>query len=387
MWHAIRRRNGSLARSASPGRHLGIEQLEDRRLLATVTSNADIVANDGVTTLREAIMDAVPGETIDFQLNLNNLTIGLELGELTIDKSLKIDASMLNSLTIDGGNTSRIFNITSNGSLPSVELVGLTLRNGDPGGNEDGGAIFSEGLLVLRESFIVNNQANAGGGVFVQVPGTGNGENLRIEDSLIEGNIATQGGGVAVRAGGFGTPTSDFITIVNSTIRDNTADVLGAVSDGGRIFAVLFGATLTIDGVTLENNQAGDSGGGAYVDLQNGATLNVVDAVFDQNDAGGGGGLFVEVRSNSSLSLMGSQLTGNVAAATGGGGAAFSLDSYTSAEVVDSYFSGNVAVGGQAIGGGLLADIDRNSTLTVRDSDVSQNTAFNGGGDGASCAV
>ena len=47
-------------RSSSYGRRLQLEPLEDRRVLAviTVTSTADTVANDGVTTLREAIIAA-----------------------------------------------------------------------------------------------------------------------------------------------------------------------------------------------------------------------------------------------------------------------------------------------------------------------------------------
>ena len=54
-------------RNRKINRRLRGEQLEDRRMLATVTTLADVVdADDSVLSLREAITEAVPNEVIDF---------------------------------------------------------------------------------------------------------------------------------------------------------------------------------------------------------------------------------------------------------------------------------------------------------------------------------
>jgi hypothetical protein len=52
--------------------------LEHRQLLATVTTLVDVVANDGFTSLREAMDNATPGETIDFAASLNGGIIELD---------------------------------------------------------------------------------------------------------------------------------------------------------------------------------------------------------------------------------------------------------------------------------------------------------------------
>ena len=167
-------------------------------MLATITVNhsGDFVdSNPLTTTLREAIAIANADDDPDdiiFSTNpadgLNGGTITLAQVELAISESVTIDASMLSSITIDaGGNgpdeeyTSRIFNISdpSNGSSPPlVTLVGLTLTGGDTSGS--GGAIYSNGLLVLDHCVIEANSGGSGGGVFVQLAGGSVGEHARL---------------------------------------------------------------------------------------------------------------------------------------------------------------------------------------------------------------
>ena len=81
-WFSLRGRSGrrSATRAFSAAtyrRRLRFEVLEDRRLLATVNTLIDVNANDGLTTFREAIAAATPGETIDFSvtgtINLSSL--------------------------------------------------------------------------------------------------------------------------------------------------------------------------------------------------------------------------------------------------------------------------------------------------------------------------
>ena len=98
-----RRRLVTREQAAVPhSRLLRVEQLEDRRLLATVNTLSDINANDGFTTLREAMVAAVPGETINFAVTGTiNLTNVGHVGELLINKNLTIQGPGADLLTIN----------------------------------------------------------------------------------------------------------------------------------------------------------------------------------------------------------------------------------------------------------------------------------------------
>src|SRR5687768_5758899 len=93
-------RGGAAKRQSAAGaslfhRRLRIEPLEERRLLATVNTLSDVIDDDDeLTTLREAILAASPGETIDFAASLTSsgpATIELtnfgHAGEILINKS------------------------------------------------------------------------------------------------------------------------------------------------------------------------------------------------------------------------------------------------------------------------------------------------------------
>src|SRR5579871_6328332 len=59
-------------------------QLDERRLPSTLTVTSPLDAGAG--TLRQAILDARGGDTIDFSAALRGRTITLTSGELAIDK-------------------------------------------------------------------------------------------------------------------------------------------------------------------------------------------------------------------------------------------------------------------------------------------------------------
>jgi len=171
------------------GRRLRFEHVEDRCMLAafTVNSTADpstFSLTDAEVSLREAVFRAnefVDHDTIDFAASLNNATIMLTQGELsitelvTIDatdangipRGITIDASMLDPTpTVDQGDGSRIFNISNFSALTEVELNSLTLTGGDMDGV--GGAILATGNLTLKNTTITGNASVGGGGIFAQ---------------------------------------------------------------------------------------------------------------------------------------------------------------------------------------------------------------------------
>ena len=126
------------------------ERLEPKLPLTTFVVDTILDSSDGLddglVSLREAITAAntndafgnapagdADGDRILFADELTNLTITLNLGELSLTDDVLIQAGDLN-VTIDAANNSRHFNVTTS---ERVGLGGLTLINGvaDRGGS------------------------------------------------------------------------------------------------------------------------------------------------------------------------------------------------------------------------------------------------------------
>ena len=373
-------------------RSLRVESLEERQMLTTITvdTSVDELGGSSDISLRDAIAVANPGDTIDFAASLNNATILLDrvgLGEISFGKSLTIDASALDSLTIDADDPSagrnrdgiRIFNITdpiAGASAPLVEFVGLTLTGADIAG--DGGAILSNALLVVRDSILIENEADMGGGIFVKVAGSGaSREVLRIENSIIDDNDADFGGGIAVESGSFSTPTTDTIVITNSTvISDNTASSNGK---GGGVYVDLYGAELTIaDSSTIILNTADNVGGGVFADLDKNASLTFNEILLKQNDAVDGAGLYADINTQSTIHLEQTTFDDNEATSDGGGVYA-DASSQSAIEISDSLFFQNDA---NNQGGGVFVQLRSDSTAIVHQTIFDENDSLNGNGGG-----
>src|SRR3954471_12624088 len=106
-------------------RRLQFEALENRHLLATITVNTltdGNIANDGLTTLREAVAVAATNDTINFSVTgtINLTSVGS--GHINVNKSLTIQGPGANLLTIkafdpdptgiNNGNGFRVFNVS-----------------------------------------------------------------------------------------------------------------------------------------------------------------------------------------------------------------------------------------------------------------------------------
>ncbi len=393
-WFGLSRTNNcSKSQQRSPfngSRLLHHEQLEDRRMLATLTisTSADsgvVPVNDGILHLREAITyvnkTVIPGsadrnawidETVDLlgindkiifapslggqTITLNEGNTGLTRGkELTITKSVIIDATMLSGgLTIAGtggtdgnvgtGNGTTVIDIVTpaepDGESFTYELAGLTITGGDDDDNLEGidrggGITFRNGStvpipasnlgqvsLTIRDSFVTGNHSRGdgggiysgfnpaqiisldsidlviersvisgntsdddGGGITVNMPvgyhADATGLVFTLSESIVESNEAVnRGGGIFLDSGAGGV-----IDIKDSTISGNKAGLAlsgfeGEIpNSGGGIYAYLFSgddgivlregedkfAKLTITGTTVDNNKAGDHGGGILI--------------------------------------------------------------------------------------------------------------------------
>jgi hypothetical protein len=188
-------------------RSLRMERLEDRQLLAiTVDTSIDErdfnITTDGDVSLRDAILEATPGETINFASGLNGATITLDdaLGEIAFSKSLTIDASMLDDgITIDAVENSRIFSITGSGT---VTLVGLSFTGGNNTGSSGGGAIRSTAPLVIDDCQFLDNSAWEGGAIYLQHSGGQSsitGSFFQENDGGIGGLYAELSGGASLK--------------------------------------------------------------------------------------------------------------------------------------------------------------------------------------------
>src|SRR3954469_23637102 len=127
----------------------------------TVTTAADVVASDGVRSLREAVAQAnatTGADTIVFASALEGRTLTLTQGELALTHHVTLDGDQNNDgtrVTLSGGDHSRILNIAGAGT--DVTLRDMTLTHGFVPSGEDGGAIHSEGRSLSLNGCVVRD--------------------------------------------------------------------------------------------------------------------------------------------------------------------------------------------------------------------------------------
>jgi hypothetical protein len=231
-------------------------------------------ANDsGGGSLRQAIIDAAPGDTINFSVTG---TIQMTSDELFIGKNLAISGPGASSLAISGPfgvvggdpiftSTPRVFEI---GSGITVAISGVTIENGT---NNYGGGIYNAGTLTVTNCTLSGNWAS---GFFGEGGGIYNVGTLTVTSSTISGNYSAYyglGGGI----GNAGT-----LTLTYSTISNNSA------YQGGGIRNHVAGS-LIVTYSTISNNGATLSGGG----IDNYGTVTVTNSTFSGNNGAFGGGI------------------------------------------------------------------------------------------------
>ena len=113
-------------------------------LFASATTIIVTNTNDnGAGSLRQALVDANDGDTID-ATGISGV-ITLTTGELLVDKSVTINGAGADVLAIDGNAASVVFFIFRNRPGETVTISGLTIRNGR-GGSFGGGIENAAGL-------------------------------------------------------------------------------------------------------------------------------------------------------------------------------------------------------------------------------------------------
>ncbi|MCY2991124.1 MAG: FG-GAP-like repeat-containing protein [Planctomycetota bacterium] len=302
---------------------------------------------NGKHTLRAAIMETnahAGPDTIVLAAGTYALSIpgtfedAAATGDLDVTGELTILGAGADLTSIDARQLDRVFEVRPNAKLT---LSGLTVTGGrvEPSlQTGSGGGILNFGNLTVNRAVIANNLAQNGGGIanYETAP-------LTLVDSTLLQNTATDyGGGIS---GGAGT----------TSIRGSTFTGNSAYAGGG--IAAMHG---TIQTSTFSNNTA-EGGGGIWI--QDG-TLTITSSTFTGNTARNGAA--IEAAWGGSFTLNRSTLSGNRANA-----GAISIEDGSNAWIVDCTVVGNSSATDS--GSGILVSGGRPSPVYLGNTIVAGN--------------
>ncbi|MGL6340801.1 MAG: DUF4347 domain-containing protein, partial [Waterburya sp.] len=267
-------------------------------IVSTLEDENDGDFSAGDLSLREAIQLAENGNTITFDSNLSGGTITLGLGELAIEKSLTIDASGADNLTIDANQQSRVFNINDGQDhiTQNINLNGLNITGG--GNVTNGGGIYNQEYLEISNTTLNDNVSDDLGGA-ISNQGTGT---LAITNTTITNNSATTGGGID-------NSDSGVLSLYNSTITNNfgggvfnsnsatvTSSIIAHNSSSDVIFTTVTPGTNTDDDII--GTQAFTSGGNNLVGVVDGFGSSAFDSPSEAGFVNGENGDIVGTADN-----------------------------------------------------------------------------------------
>ncbi len=236
-----------------------------------VTTFADVIdAGDGVTSLREAVLQANAGsggDTIVLSAGTYTLSIGASnelapdatFGDLDILQDVTIVGDSATTTIIDasglGSTPDRIFAVHSN----TATISRLTAQNGETGLLGGGGLWVGPSNTLTLQDAIVRDNTTTGSGGGVIVLGT-----AIMDRVAIVNNSANTGGGLAIQGGA-------TTTVLNTTVSGNSA-----VGNGGAIFNR---GTTTLTNSTIASNAGNDGinlAGSGSISLKNTILVNHV---------------------------------------------------------------------------------------------------------------
>jgi uncharacterized repeat protein (TIGR01451 family) len=302
----------------------------------SVTTTGD-PGTAGTISLRQALAAAGDGDTVSVPAGHYTLAAG----QLVITKAITVMGGGPSVTVVDANGASRVFDVTSTGS---VTFQALTITGGrvDVGSTSlDGGAgVFdNSGSLAFSNVELTANAVTGGGG-----------------------KATIQGGGAIFSGGG-------ALTVANSTLTANSVTLSGSASNngGGAIYNNGGGVTVTnsalsTDSVALSGlGTTSNDGGGAIYDNGSGVTVT--------------GGLLT---GNSASISGGTSNNGGGAVYENGGGPAFSASSISNNTLTISGGTTNDGGGGIYNNGGNFTLTA--STVAANNAKLTGTEGFNGGG-------
>jgi CSLREA domain-containing protein len=242
----------------------------------TVSSPDDVVAADGVCSLREAIRAAATNLAVNdcpAGSASDEIVLAAE-GPFTFDQGEELLSGLDVDLTIRGGpgiarpevrmeESNRFLHVTSGAraAVRGVKLSGGSAHQASP--NRNGGAIRVEGAsLELVDSIVAGSSAALGGGVsaFIASPG----QRFLVERTRFEGNSATgldPNAGASFAGGGLelNAQENTIVRLVDLEFVENRASSTfpASVAGGGGARLILTNSVIaTIGRLTFESNLA-----------------------------------------------------------------------------------------------------------------------------------
>ena len=278
----------------------GLILLAPRAGAAAVHLVSDLGDTGAPGQFRTLVAAAADGDTVLIPAG----TIVLASGQIDIAASLAIVGAGRQLTTIDGGGTSRVFEVQA-GHV--VTLSGVTVRRGAVAVGT-GGGINNFGTLALVDVVVEDSDAEAGGGICNRTGaamtlqtvtvrrntthgltpiggGIFNSGTMDVLESVVHDNTAT---GTSSSANGGGIGNSAVLRVANTTVSGNEA----AANTGGGLFHAASATELVLINVTIANNRAdsdgtgGGFGGGLGIMGANAAAANTIVA---RNRTGAGG--------------------------------------------------------------------------------------------------
>ena len=296
---------------------------------ALTVTNLD---DSGPGSLREALALIADGGTITFDPGLAGDTITLTTGQLTIAKSVTVDASAA-PVTISGGGSSRVIEVAA-GAV--VDINDVVIRDGV--GAPQGGGILNRGVLSLDRVVVTDNTQTAAGPASFDLGG-----------------------------GGIYNADGATLNLTDSTVSDN----FSPNQPGGGIYG-FFNTTVNITNSTVSGNSSGDVAGG----LRSLGNVTILNSTFSGNTSTvwHGGGIF---HTDGNLIVTNSTFTGNNApAGTASGILVATFGAPASATLTNNVLEGNGGAFACAIEGGAAATITSGGGNVIGDGSCNP-----GGGD------
>ncbi len=288
----------------------------------TLKVDVATVPQSNPTALQAAVQQAPSGSTLYLS---GDYSLGYQIG--VDNKNYKSGIVVEKKLTLNGGATLKpaldapgdVVDVTPKGDLTLDG--GITITGGH---QNEGGGIYNNGVVDIKNAFITDNIADVvGGGIY-------NGEDatLTMEGGSITHNGYSDNKRPNTQLGGGIYNFGGTVTLIGGKITENRAS-----NNGGGIFNspgwtyqhMDHDGILTVGGnATITDNVAYNKGGGIYTGRGNGsagghAVVNLKgDAKITANhvnNGGDGGGVLVD-KSASQLQVNGDPITQEAEAAT-----------------------------------------------------------------------
>ena len=211
------------------------------------------ISDSGPGSLRQAIADTAPGDTITFAAALSGQTIILS-ETLVIAQDIALDGATLPApVTLSGNNQVRVMVIDAGVTAWLTDLIIADGQaRGDSTGEVNGGALLTSGNVTLHRIYFRHNQVIGidgaeddsyytyafGGAIY-------NSGNLTITQSIFDGNAAQRGNGGAIYHG-----MGQLVVRASTFVNNSTYAYQN--SQGG---AILNSAIMTVTNSTFRANR------------------------------------------------------------------------------------------------------------------------------------